>query len=88
MMNSRWVFKMMNSRAHFFQNDHREEKLTVDEYQKVVRKYNSPLFEQLCAKESNLDDLDFGEQGTFKTTYTAIRKLNSFWFDHQFNNVR
>ena len=55
-----------------------EAKLTVGDYQKVISKYNSPLFEQLCAQGSKLDDVDFGEQSTHKTTYTAIRKLNSF----------
>ena len=48
------------SLANYFQNDDIEAKLTVGDYQKVISKYNSPLFEQLCAQGSKLDGVDFG----------------------------
>lgn len=52
-------------------------------------KHTSPLFESLCHQETTLDNLQCGsaKDATYRTTYTAIRKLNQFWNEHQFDEL-
>jgi hypothetical protein len=82
--------KFMVELANSFQNNDIEEALLNDEQRRMGDKYNSPLFEQLLIQETSLDDLEIGDSkdGTYKSTYTAVRKLNAFWEQYQFDAAK
>jgi hypothetical protein len=78
----------MYSLAHDFQNEELETALSPEEYKELQAvTWASPLFEELCRSETCLDDLSIGnsKDGTYKNTYTAVRKLNMFWATHNFD---
>jgi hypothetical protein len=71
--------------ANTLQNDETEQAWLDNEQRRMGEKFRSPLFEQLRKQETSLDDLEIGDSkdGTYKATYTAVRKLNMFWEQHQ-----
>ena len=49
--------------------------------------FNSPMLDSLIKKECTLDSLNVNSksEGTYNTTFTAVRSLNRFWNTHKFD---
>ena len=49
--------------------------------------FNSPMLDSLIKKECTLDSLNVNSkaEGTYNTTFTAVRSLNRFWNTHEFD---
>ena len=59
------------SMTNYFKNEEIEGDLSVAQYQEVIRKYNSTLFE--CERETSLDDLSFAKPTTLKGTLCCTK---------------